>query len=129
MATITRASFTLAIALMMAPASLQVHQQPGDSYPQGQQVEPNPMLEILPASFVGCWRGIVTAPDSQQALNGCIAGPFVPELYTLCYRHKLAGRFELTFSGVSMDTAVPADYALVKPQKTCRCSRVMAPRG
>jgi hypothetical protein len=107
--------FAFAIALLMAPPSLplEVHKQSGDSAPQaqqGDQLDPHPMLEILPASFVGCWRGVVAAPDSLQSVNGCEAGPFVPELYTLCYRKSLSGKFELTFSGVAMDTAVPADY-------------------
>src|ERR1700733_11121105 len=98
----------------MAPSNLplQVRPQSGDAPPparQGDQLDPHPMLEILPASFVGCWHGVVAAPDSNQSLNGCEAGPFVPELYTLCYRKNLFGKFELTFSGVAMDTAVPAE--------------------
>jgi hypothetical protein len=106
---------TLAMALLTAPSSLplEVHRQSGQSAPQAQrdeQIDPHGMLEILPASFVGCWRGVVARPDSSQNLNGCEAGPFVPELYTLCYKRKLTGKFELTFSGVQMDTTVPADY-------------------
>ncbi len=105
----------LAIALMLAPSSMpiEVHQQSGEFAPQaqqGEQIDPHTMLEILPASFVGCWRGVVARPDSSHNLNGCEAGPFVPELYTLCYKRKLSGKFELTFSGVQMDTTVPADY-------------------
>ena len=104
----------LAIGLLMALSSvpLEVHQQSGESAAQaqqGEQTDPHSMLEILPASFVGCWRGVVARPDSTQNLNGCEAGAFVPELYTLCYKRKLTGKFELTFSGVQMD-AVPADY-------------------
>ena len=79
------------------------------------QLDPHPMLEILPASFVGCWRGIVVAPDSIRSLNECEAGSFVPELYTLCYRKSSSGKFELTFGGVAMDTAGPAEYKVSAP--------------
>jgi hypothetical protein len=69
---------------LLAPSSvpLEVHQQSGESAPQAQQdeqIDPHAMLEILPASFVGCWRGVVARPDSSENLNGCVAGAFVPE--------------------------------------------------
>ncbi len=67
-------------------------------------------MEILPASYIGCWRGVVTAPDILQNLNGCLNGPSVPELYTLCYRKTLTGKFEVTFGEVQMDSEVPAQY-------------------
>ena len=56
---------------MMAPSSMpvQVHQQPGESYSQSNQSDrrdSRPMLEILPESFVGYWRGIAAAPESAS---------------------------------------------------------------
>ena len=115
-----RTSLALAIALLIAPSNLTLQVQPQSADPtpqtqQGDELDPHPMLEILPASFVGCWRGVVARPDSSQNLNGCEAGPFVPELYTLCYRKSLSGKFELTFGGVAMDTAVPAEYRVSAP--------------
>jgi hypothetical protein len=106
--------FALFLAMMLASSSIPVQtQQRGEAYPsqpQGNQTEPVGQTVILPPSYLGCWRGLVAAPDTLQTLNGCEAGPFVPELYTLCYRRTPAGKFELTFRGVEMDTAVPAQY-------------------
>ena len=107
----------LMLALLLAPSTipLEVHRQPDapvQQSQQGEQFQPNPMLEILPVSFVGCWRGVVSRADTTQNLNGCEAGPFVPEMYTLCYRRKPGGKFELTFSGVQMDTEVAADFTV-----------------
>ena len=108
--------FTLLLALTLVSSSMPIQtQQRGETYPaqaQGDQAEPNGQTMILPASYLGCWRGLVAAPDTLQTLNGCEAGPFVPELYTLCYRKTPAGKLELTFRGVEMDTAVPDEYKI-----------------
>jgi hypothetical protein len=105
----------MALLLVSASPHLEVRQQSGDAVAQHQQrdqTDPHSTMEILPVSYIGCWRGVVTSPDSIQNLNGCLDGPFVPELYTLCYRKKLTGKFELTFGGVQMDTDVPAEYQI-----------------
>ncbi len=94
---------------------MDVRPQPSESSSQqGQQDQSDRQntMEILPPSYIGCWQGMVAAPDSSQNLNGCLNGPFVPELYTLCYRKNLNGRFELTFGGVQLDTEVPAEYQI-----------------
>lgn len=77
---------------------------------QGDQTDSHSTMEILPASYLGCWRGVVIAPDTLQTLNGCLNGPSVPELYTLCYRKSLTGKFEVTFGEVQMDSEVPVEY-------------------
>ncbi|HVN28368.1 MAG TPA: hypothetical protein VMT64_07775 [Candidatus Binataceae bacterium] len=106
----------LSIALLLAPSSLPIQTQQRGELPHSQaqddQAAPRGQTQILPPSYLGCWRGLVASPDTLETLNGCEAGPFVPELYTLCYRKTTAGRFELTFSGVEMDTAVPAEYEM-----------------
>jgi hypothetical protein len=111
--------FALFLALMLVSSSMPVQtQQRSETYPsypsqaQGEQTEPAGQTVILPPSYLGCWRGLVAASDTLQTLNGCEAGPFVPELYTLCYRNTPAGKFELTFRGVAMDTAVPDQYKI-----------------
>jgi hypothetical protein len=112
--------FPLLMALLLVSSGVQVdvRQQSGDVLPQQdqrEQIDPHNTMEILPPSYIGCWRGVVAKPDSIQNLNGCLDGPFVPELYTLCYRKKLNGKFELTFGGVQMDTDVPAEYQIGAP--------------
>ena len=105
----------VALLLVSASAQLEIRPQSTDSYPQhdqGDQTGGQNTIEILPASYIGCWQGLVAAPDAIRNFNGCLNGPFVPELYTLCYRRKQTGKFELTFSGVQMDTNVPAGYEI-----------------
>jgi hypothetical protein len=111
--------FALLLALTLVSSSMPIQtQQRGEASPsfpsqaQGDQTGPNGQTVILPPAYLGCWQGLVAAPDTNAALNGCEAGPFVPELYTLCYRKTAAGKFELTFSGVQMDTAVPDEYKI-----------------
>lgn len=117
MAVNTIIRFAMLIALLFAstPMQAQVGQQ-SDAFhlqhDQGAGLSPDNTKEILPAHYIGCWRGVVGAPDAMQNLNGCLNGPFIPELYTLCYRKTSPGRFQLTFSGVQMDTAVPAEYQI-----------------
>jgi hypothetical protein len=107
----------LLIALLSAstPMQVEVRQQSGDfrlQHEQEDRTSPGNTMEILPAAYIGCWRGVVGAPDASQNLNGCLNGPFIPELYTLCYRKTSTGTFDLTFSGVQIDTAVPEEYQI-----------------
>jgi hypothetical protein len=109
--------FTLLIALLLGstPMLVEAGQQASEfhlQHDQGDRINSQNMMEILPAPYIGCWRGVVGAPDALQNLNGCLNGPFVPELYTLCYRKTLTGKFQLAFSGVQIDTAVPAEYQI-----------------
>ena len=115
--------FALLVALFFVCAGMQMEvrrqsselslqpMQPEQQAQQDQTDRQNTM-EILPPSYIGCWQGMVSAPDSTMDLNGCMSGPFVPELYTLCYRKNLNGRFELTFGGVELDTEVPPQYQI-----------------
>ncbi len=105
----------LATVLLFACAGMQMdlRQQTGDSSSQqlqSDQTDSHNTMEILPASYIGCWRGVVNAPDMLQNLNGCLNGPSVPELYTLCYRKTLNGKFEVTFGEVQLDSDAPRDY-------------------
>jgi hypothetical protein len=110
---VTRFAFLLAAFLVCAGMQMDVRQQSVETSPQREQADqtdPHNTMEILPVSYIGCWRGVVTAPDTLQNLNGCLNGPSVPELYTLCYRKTLTGNFEVTFGEVQMDSEMPAEY-------------------
>src|SRR5579871_2054105 len=105
----------LATVVFIASAAMQMdlRRQSGDSSSQevqSDQTDSHNTMEILPASYIGCWRGVVNAPDMLQNLNGCLNGPSVPELYTLCYRKTLNGKFEVTFGEVELDSDAPRDY-------------------
>jgi hypothetical protein len=105
----------LATVVFIASAGMQMdlQRQTGDSSSeqlQSDQTDSQSTMEILPASYIGCWRGVVNAPDMLQNLNGCLNGPSVPELYTLCYRKTLNGKFEVTFGEVELDSDAPRDY-------------------
>jgi hypothetical protein len=111
-----RAALLMALFFLCSAMQMELRQQssePNLSHPQqeqGDQTDSHSTMEILPASYLGCWRGVVTGPDTLQTLNGCLNGPSVPELYTLCYRKSLTGKFEVTFGEVEMDSEVPVEY-------------------
>src|SRR5271166_4866336 len=99
----TRFAFLIAVFFACTGMQMDVRQQSIDTNPQhaqGEQLDSHNTMEILPPSYIGCWRGVVTAPDTLQNMNGCLNGPSVPELYTLCYRKTLTGKFEVTFGEV-----------------------------
>ena len=110
---VTRFVLSIIVFFVCAGMQMDVRQQSADSGPQQgerEQTDLQNTREILPASYLGCWRGMVTAPDTLLNLNGCLNGPSVPELYTLCYRKTLTGGFEVTFGEVQMETEIPAEY-------------------
>jgi len=107
---VIRSALLCALFFFCAGMQMDVRQQTDPGQAQADQTDPHNTMEILPASYIGCWRGVVAAPDTLRNLNGCLSGPSVPELYTLCYRKTLTGKFEVTFGEVQMDTEIPAEY-------------------